>query len=137
MGEVYKARDTRLDRTVAIKVLPEHRYGTPQARERFEREAKAISTLNHPHICTLHDVGQQDGIDYLVMEYLEGETLADRLKKGPLPLDQVLQYAIQIGDALDAALILSPMPALRSATSLTLYSANVPSTWATSDGVNL
>lgn len=103
MGEVYKARDTRLDRTVAIKVLPEHRYSTPQARERFEREAKAISSLNHPHICTLHDVGQQDGIDYLVMEYLEGQTLADRLKKGPLPLDQVLQLAIQITDALDAA----------------------------------
>jgi len=103
MGEVYKARDTRLDRTVAIKVLPEHRYSTPQARERFEREAKAISSLNHPHICTLHDVGQQDGIDYLVMEYLEGQTLADRLKKRPLPLDQVLQLAIQITSALDAA----------------------------------
>ena len=103
MGEVYKARDTRLDRTVAIKVLPEHRYSTPQARERFEREAKAISSLNHPHICTLHDVGQQDGIDYLVMEYLEGQTLADRLKKGPLPLEQVLQLAIQITSALDAA----------------------------------
>ena len=103
MGEVYKARDTRLDRTVAIKVLPEHRYSTPQARERFDREAKAISSLNHPHICTLHDVGQQDGIDYLVMEYLEGQTLADRLKKGPLPLEQVLQLAIQITGALDAA----------------------------------
>jgi serine/threonine protein kinase len=103
MGEVYKARDTRLDRSVAIKVLPEHRYSTPQARERFEREAKAISSLNHPHICTLHDVGQQDGMDYLVMEYLEGQTLADRLKKGSLPLDQVLQLAIQITGALDAA----------------------------------
>ena len=103
MGEVYKARDTRLDRTVAIKVLPEHRYSTPQARERFEREAKAISSLNHPHICTLHDVGQQDGIDFLVMEYLEGQTLADRLKKGPLPPDQVLQLSIQITSALDAA----------------------------------
>jgi len=103
MGEVYKARDTRLDRTVAIKVLPEHRYNTPQARERFEREAKAISSLNHPHICTLHDVGQQDGIDYLVMEYLEGQTLANRLKRGPLPLDQVLQLAIEITEALDAA----------------------------------
>jgi serine/threonine protein kinase len=103
MGEVYKARDTRLDRTVAIKVLPEHRYSTPQARERFEREAKAISSLSHPHICTLHDVGHQDGIDYLVMEYLEGQTLAERLKKGALPLDQVLQLAIQITDALDTA----------------------------------
>ncbi len=103
MGEVYRARDTRLDRTVAIKVLPEHRYSTPQARERFEREAKAISSLNHPHICTLYDVGHQDGIDFLVMEYLEGPTLADRLKKGPLPLDQALQLAIQIAGALDAA----------------------------------
>jgi Tol biopolymer transport system component len=103
MGEVYKARDTRLDRTVAIKVLPEHRSSTPQARERFEREAKAISSLSHPHICPLYDVGHQDGIDYLVMEYLEGETLAHRLKKGALPPDQVLQVAIQITDALDAA----------------------------------
>src|SRR6202140_758332 len=90
MGEVYKARDTRLDRTVAIKVLPEHLSQKPQLRERFEREARAVSSLNHPNICTLHDVGQQDGIDYLVMEYLDGETLAARLHKGPLPLDQVL-----------------------------------------------
>ena len=82
MGEVYKARDTRLDRTVAIKVLPAHVAGDPQFRERFEREGKAISQLNHPHICTLYDVGQQDGIDFLVMEYLEGETLADRWRKG-------------------------------------------------------
>ena len=103
MGEVYRARDTRLDRTVAIKVLPEHLSSNPQLRERFEREAKAISSLSHPHICPLYDVGHQDGIDYLVMEYLEGETLADRLKKGPLPPDQVLQYAIQITDALDTA----------------------------------
>jgi Tol biopolymer transport system component/tRNA A-37 threonylcarbamoyl transferase component Bud32 len=103
MGEVYKARDTRLDRTVAIKILPEHISAKPQARERFEREARAVSSLNHPHICTLHDIGQQDGIDYLVMEYLEGQTLADRLRKGPLPLEQVLQYAIQITEALDAA----------------------------------
>ncbi len=103
MGEVYRARDTRLDRTVAIKILPEHLHTTAQARERFEREAKAISSLNHPHICTLHDIGYQGGIDYLVMEYLEGQTLADRLKKGPLPLDQVLQYAIQITEALDTA----------------------------------
>jgi serine/threonine protein kinase len=90
MGEVYRARDTRLDRTVAIKILPEHIPAKPQARERFEREARAVSSLNHPHICTLHDVGHQDGIDYLVMEYLEGETLAHRLKKGPLPPEQVL-----------------------------------------------
>ena len=103
MGEVYRARDTRLDRTVAIKILPEHISAKPQARERFEREARAVSSLNHPHICTLHDVGHQDGIEYLVMEYLEGETLAQRLKKGPLPAEQVLQYAIQITDALDTA----------------------------------
>jgi eukaryotic-like serine/threonine-protein kinase len=103
MGEVYEARDTRLDRTVAVKVLPEHRNNTPQALERFEREAKVISSLSHPHICTLHDVGHQAGIDYLVMEYLEGQTLADRLRKGPLPLDQVLQIAAQITDALDTA----------------------------------
>ena len=103
MGEVYEARDTRLDRTVAVKVLPEHRNRTPQALERFEREAKVISSLSQPHICTLHDVGHQAGIDYLVMEYLEGQTLADRLRKGPLPLDQVLQIAAQITDALDTA----------------------------------
>src|SRR5215470_15882051 len=81
MGEVYKARDTRLDRTVAIKVLPAHVSGDPVLRERFEREAKAIAALNHPHICTLHDVGHQDGTDYLVLEYLDGQTLADRLAK--------------------------------------------------------
>ncbi len=81
MGEVYKARDTRLDRIVAIKVLPEHLAESPERKARFEREAKAISQLNHPHICTLHDVGKQDGLDYLVMEYIEGETLAERLKK--------------------------------------------------------
>ena len=103
MGEVYRARDTRLDRTVAIKVLAEHLSGNPQVRERFDREAKAISSLSHPHICALHDVGHQDGVDFLVMEFLEGETLAHRLKKGPLALDQVLQYAIQITDALDTA----------------------------------
>jgi eukaryotic-like serine/threonine-protein kinase len=103
MGEVYRARDTRLDRIVAIKVLPPHLADKPELRERFEREARTIASLNHPHICVLHDVGQQDGIDYLVMEHLEGETLAERLKKGPLPLDQVLQYAIEISDALDKA----------------------------------
>ena len=81
MGEVYKARDTRLDRTVAIKVLPDALAADPQFRERFEREARAVSSLTHPHICTLYDVGHQDGIDYLVMEYLEGETLADRLAR--------------------------------------------------------
>ena len=79
MGEVYKATDTRLDRTVAIKVLPEHFAESPERKQRFEREAKVISQLNHPNICTLYDVGEQDGIDYLVMEYIEGESLADRL----------------------------------------------------------
>ncbi len=85
-GEVYKARDTRLDRTVAIKVLLAHVADDPDLRQRFEREAKTISSLNHPHICTLYDIGQQDGTDFLVMEYLEGETLAQRLQKGALPL---------------------------------------------------
>src|SRR6202166_2296531 len=103
MGEVYKARDTRLDRIVAIKVLPSHLADRAELRERFEREARVVASLNHPHICTLHDIGHQDGIDYLVMEYLEGETLAQRLVKGPLPLDQVLQCAIEIADALDKA----------------------------------
>src|SRR5271169_6622545 len=103
MGEVYKARDTRLDRIVAIKVLPLHLADRAELRERFEREAKTIASLNHPHICVLHDIGQQDGIDYLVMEYLEGETLAQRLQKGPLPIEQVLQYSIEISDALDKA----------------------------------
>ncbi|MFY9530333.1 MAG: protein kinase [Candidatus Acidiferrales bacterium] len=103
MGEVYRARDTRLNRMVAVKVLPTHLADRPELRERFEREARTIGSLNHPHICTLHDIGHQDGIDYLVMEYLEGETLAQRLAKGPLPLEQVLQYAIEIADALDKA----------------------------------
>ena len=103
MGEVYRARDTRLDRIVAIKVLPTHLADRSELRERFEREARTIASLNHPHICTLFDIGQQDGVDYLVMEYLEGETLAQRLHKGPLPLEQVLQYSIEMADALDKA----------------------------------
>jgi len=103
MGEVYRARDTRLDRTVAIKVLPEAHAADRQFRDRFEREARAISSLNHPHICTLYDVGHQDGTNYLVMEYLEGETIAQRLEKGALPLDQALRCAIEIADALDSA----------------------------------
>ncbi len=103
MGEVYKAKDTRLDRTVAIKVLPSQSSGNPERRERFEREARAVSSLNHPHICTLHDVGQEDGVDFLVMEYLEGEDLAKRLKKGALPINQALRHAIEIADALDKA----------------------------------
>jgi Tol biopolymer transport system component/tRNA A-37 threonylcarbamoyl transferase component Bud32 len=103
MGEVYKARDTRLDRIVAIKVLPEHAAARPEVRERFEREARAVSALSHPHICTLYDVGRQEGVDFLVMEYLEGETLAHRLERGPLPMDQVLRYAAEMADALERA----------------------------------
>src|SRR6201993_1427493 len=103
MGEVYRARDTRLERIVAVKILPDHLSDRAELRERFDREARTIASLNHPHICTLYDIGHQDGTDFLVMEYLEGETLAERLKKGPLPLDQVLQYAIEIADALDKA----------------------------------
>src|SRR5215467_7544486 len=103
MGEVYRARDTRLERSVAIKILPAHFSTDPVRKQRFEREAKTISSLNHPHICVLHDIGSQDGIDYLVMECVEGETLAKRLEKGPLPLEQVLKYGAQISDALDKA----------------------------------
>jgi eukaryotic-like serine/threonine-protein kinase len=103
MGEVYRARDTRLERTVAIKVLPDHLSSNPDSKQRFEREARAISSLNHPHICALYDVGTQDGIDFLVMEYLEGQTLADRLRKGALPVEQVLKVGIEIADALNKA----------------------------------
>src|SRR5215467_13700427 len=103
MGEVYRARDTRLDRIVAIKILPALFSKDPVCRQRFYREAKTISNLNHPNICTLHDVGSQDGLDYLVMEYVEGETLAKRLQKGSLPLQQVLKYGEQIAEALDKA----------------------------------
>ena len=103
MGEVYRARDTRLDRSVAIKVLPSHLSSDPQRRERFEREAKAISALNHPHICTLHDIGREGETDFLVMELVEGQTLAARLEKGPLSSDLVLRLGIEISDALDKA----------------------------------
>ena len=103
MGEVYRARDTRLDRIVAIKVLPGHRAGDPQFRERFEREARAVSSLNHPNICVLYDIGNDGGTAYLVMECLEGETLAARLERGPLPVADALRYAIEIASALDAA----------------------------------
>src|ERR1700687_2860093 len=103
MGEVYRARDTRLGRDVAIKVLPNHLSSNPDLKQRFEREARAISSLNHPRICTLHDVGHQDGVDFLVMEYLEGETLAQRLKKGSLPLKETLQIGIEVCEALDKA----------------------------------
>jgi len=102
MGEVYRARDTRLERVVAIKILPAH-AATEERRQRFEREARAISALSHPHICVLHDVGRENGIDFLVMEYLEGESLADRLKKGALPLDQVVRFGIEIAHALAKA----------------------------------
>ena len=103
MGEVYKAKDTRLGRDVAIKVLPASLSSSAELRQRLEREAKTISQLSHPHICTLHDVGHQDGTDYLVMEFLEGETLADRLGKGSLPIDQALKIGVEIAGALDAA----------------------------------
>ena len=103
MGEVYRARDKRLDRIIAIKILPAHLSSNPEAKQRFEREARAISSLNHPNICTLYDVGHQDGIDFLVMEFLDGETLADRLVKGPLPAEQVLKYGIEICEGLEKA----------------------------------
>jgi eukaryotic-like serine/threonine-protein kinase len=103
MGEVYRARDTRLDRSVAVKILPAHLSDRPEAAERFEREARTISSLNHPHICQLHDVGVEGGVRYLVMELLEGETLGDRLRRGPLPLDQVLRYGAEIAEGLQAA----------------------------------
>jgi serine/threonine protein kinase len=103
MGEVYRARDTRLERTVAIKVLAPHFADDPQRRARFEREARAVSALNHAHICTLHDIGRQDGVDYLVLEYLEGETLADRLQKGALPPVQALRIGAETADALEEA----------------------------------
>ena len=103
MGEVYRARDTRLDRTVAVKILSTHLSANPEARQRFDREARAISSLSHPNVCHLYDVGIHDGTSYLVMEYLEGETLADRLSKGPLPLDQLLKYGIEICEGLETA----------------------------------
>ena len=97
MGEVYEARDTRLERTVAIKI------SSVRFTERFEREARAISSLNHPHICALYDIGREDSVDFLVMEHLEGETLEARLRRGPLPIEEALRIAIQIASALDAA----------------------------------
>jgi len=103
MGEVYRARDTRLERMVAIKVLAPQLAENPEHRQRLEREAKAVSSLSHPHICPLYDVGHEDGVDFLVMEFIEGETLADRLARGPLPIEEVLRFGIQIGDALEKA----------------------------------
>src|SRR5579863_6154210 len=101
MGEVYRARDTRLDRTVAIKILSATVKANPDLKERFEREARVISQLQHPHICMLFDVGHHEGADFLVMEFLEGESLADRLQRGPIPLKQSLEIAIQMAEALD------------------------------------
>src|SRR5262245_46634110 len=103
MGEVYRARDTRLDRTVAVKVLPAAMSSSPEVRQRFEREARTISQLSHPHICALYDVGREGETEYLVMELLEGETLSDRLAKGALPLEQTLRFGQEIADALDKA----------------------------------
>ena len=103
MGEVYRAKDTRLDRQVAVKVLSSHLSASEEVRQRFEREAKTISQFSHPHICSLYDVGREGETDYLVMELLEGESLADRLGKGALPTEQVLRFGIQIADALDKA----------------------------------
>ena len=103
MGEVYRAKDTRLDRVVALKVLPSDLSNNPERRQRLEREARAISRLSHPHICTLYDIGHQDGVDFLVMEYVEGETLEQRLQRGVPRTEQVLEFAIQISDALAKA----------------------------------
>src|ERR1700751_5533675 len=103
MGEVYEARDTRLDRTVAIKVLNSALVASPNLRTRFEREAKTISQLNHPNICTLYDVGHEQGTDYLVMEFLQGESLEERLKRGPLPLKELISIGSHIADALERA----------------------------------
>src|ERR1700722_16193523 len=103
MGEVYRARDTRLDRTVAIKVLASHLSSSPELKQRMEREARAISSLNHPNICQLYDIGSQDGTDYLVMEFLEGETLGERLRKGAVPLNETLTIGAAIAEALAVA----------------------------------
>src|SRR5438270_12207875 len=100
MGEVYRARDTRLERTVAIKVLNSQLVASAELRARFEREAKIISQLQHAHICVLHDIGSENGNDYLVMEFLDGEALAEKVKRGPLPANELLQNAIRIADAL-------------------------------------
>src|SRR5450432_2071408 len=103
MGEVYRARDTRLDRIVAVKVLASHLSSSPELKQRLEREARAISSLNHPNICHLYDIGSQDGTDFLVMEFLEGETLAEGLRKGALPLADVLKIGIAVAEALAVA----------------------------------
>ena len=103
MGEVYRAIDTRLDRTVAVKVLASHLSSSPELKQRMEREGRAISSLNHPCICQLYDIGSQNGADYLVMEFLEGETLAERLRKGAMPLAEILKIAIAVAEALAVA----------------------------------
>src|SRR6201981_2475625 len=103
MGEVYRAQDRRLDRIVAIKVLASHLSSSPEFKHRMEREAKAIASLNHPHICHLYDIGSQDGTDYLVMEFLEGETLAERLRKGAMPLNEIFKVGIVVAEALASA----------------------------------
>src|SRR5246127_4534758 len=103
MGEVYRAQDTRLERTVAIKVLASHLSSSPEFKQRMEREAKAISSLSHPNICHLYDIGSQDGADYLVMEFLEGETLAERLRKGAMPMSEIIKIGTDVADALGFA----------------------------------
>jgi eukaryotic-like serine/threonine-protein kinase len=103
MGEVYRAKDSRLGRTVAIKVLPQHVLDNPARRQRFEREAKTASRLSHPHICALYDIGEHNRIHFIVMEHLEGQTLAERLRRGPLPVSQALRVAIDVADALHHA----------------------------------
>src|SRR5579863_4124246 len=103
MGEVYRARDTRLDRVVAVKVLASHLSSSPELKQRMEREGRAFSSLNHPHICQLYDIGTQNGADFLVMEFLEGETLADKLRKGAMPLAEVLKIGIAVAEALAVA----------------------------------
>jgi serine/threonine protein kinase len=103
MGEVYRARDTRLDRIVAVKILSTHLSGSPEIKQRFEREARTISSLNHSHICQLYDIGSQDGTDFLVMEFLEGETLADRVARGAVPLNELLKIGITVAEALEVA----------------------------------
>src|ERR1700720_4180530 len=100
MGEVYRALDTRLERTVAVKVLASHLSSSPELKQRMEREGRAISSVNHPHICQLYDIGSQNGTDYLVMEFLEGETLAERLRKGGLPLNEILRVGTAIAEEL-------------------------------------
>ena len=110
MGEVYKARDIRLDRTVALKALPSELTGNPAMRQRLEREARSVAALSHPHICPPFDIGRQDDVDYLVMEYVDGETLASRLRRGNLPLSEALTYATEIADALSTTLSLHRIP---------------------------